>query len=212
MGTFTELPFYALMTTQLLHGCTFAAVHLGTVGFLGIATPPTLRSSAQAIYTALSDGGFMCMATMMAAKLYSAYNNQVAPSHTHARPSQRPAPRLVGPPDHCLRTKLLWLRVACSHTPSTPTSTAQTAARPFIRACPLGHRPQLLTNCARDPTWAQHGTHEHHGCERLVVGTVGTRVWRVLQAFLFSMMMSAAGTVGALTLHRVWDGKKVQLQ
>jgi hypothetical protein len=60
----------------------------------------------QAIYTALSDGGFMCMATMMAAHLYSVYNNQ---------------------------------------------------------------------------------------------------------AFLFSMLMSAVGTVGALTLHRVWDGKKVQL-
>jgi hypothetical protein len=112
MGTFAELPFYALMATQLLHGCTFAAVHLGTVGFLGMATPPTLRSSAQAIYTALSDGGFMCMATMMAAKLYSAYNNQVLlhihtleharwcalifdVSRTHPRPPSA-APRLVG--------------------------------------------------------------------------------------------------------------------
>lgn len=41
---------------------------------------------------------------------------------------------------------------------------------------------------------------------------VGTRCVACVQAFLFSMMMSAAGTVGALTLYRVWDGKKVQLQ
>ena len=158
MGTFAELPFYALMATQLLHGCTFAAVHLGTVGFLGIATPPTLRSSAQAIYTALSDGGFMCMATMMAAKLYSAYNNQVLPpSHLTLSPlpffspARCPANRSVGPqPDHCVWTQLLWERVAHKHTRWAPTSTAQTARTPFV--WPPSFRVTFLrwlTNCAR---------------------------------------------------------------
>ena len=47
MGAVPELPFWGLVATQALHGLTFAAVHLGTVGFLGVATPPTLRSSAQ---------------------------------------------------------------------------------------------------------------------------------------------------------------------
>jgi hypothetical protein len=50
------------------------------------------------------------------------------------------------------------------------------------------------------------------GVRRKLLRRDGHALVACVQAFLFSMMMSAAGTVGALTLHRLWDGKKVQLQ
>jgi PPP family 3-phenylpropionic acid transporter len=65
-------PAIWLWPLQCLHALTFAATHLGVIGFLNRAAPPGLAATAQGYY-AIIGGGTMAFATAMSGPLYDGY-------------------------------------------------------------------------------------------------------------------------------------------
>ncbi|HZD24801.1 MAG TPA: MFS transporter [Alphaproteobacteria bacterium] len=60
----------ALLVLQVLHAFTFGATHLGAMHFLARAVPAPWSATAQSLYTAVSGGIVMGLATMAGAALY----------------------------------------------------------------------------------------------------------------------------------------------
>jgi PPP family 3-phenylpropionic acid transporter len=64
------LPLPLLLAVQLLHAASFAMVHLGAMAFIRSTVAPSMRSTAQTLYSAVAGGGLMFAATMLAGCLY----------------------------------------------------------------------------------------------------------------------------------------------
>lgn len=64
-------PLALLAPLQVLHAASFAATHLGAVGFVARVVSPALAPTAQGIYSALASGLFLGLVTLAAGPLYS---------------------------------------------------------------------------------------------------------------------------------------------
>jgi MFS transporter, PPP family, 3-phenylpropionic acid transporter len=74
LGTFES--FAMILLAQLLHGCSFAATHLGTMHFIRLMVPSGIRNRAQGLYSAIS-GGVLFSAVMFASgPLYREFGAQ----------------------------------------------------------------------------------------------------------------------------------------
>lgn len=58
---------------QLLHACSFALVHLGTMKFLNLAVPVRLSATAQSLFAVTAYGGLTGLVTLAAGPLYRAF-------------------------------------------------------------------------------------------------------------------------------------------
>jgi PPP family 3-phenylpropionic acid transporter len=63
---------WLLLALQVLHAFTFGATHLGAMHFITRAVPTAWSASAQSLYTAVSGGLAMGLATALAGPLYAA--------------------------------------------------------------------------------------------------------------------------------------------
>jgi PPP family 3-phenylpropionic acid transporter len=64
------LPLPLLAAVQCLHAASFALVHMGAMAWIRATVEPSMRSSAQTLYAAVSGGVFMFAATVLAGRLY----------------------------------------------------------------------------------------------------------------------------------------------
>ena len=67
-----DAPALLLPPLQCLHALSFAATHLGAMGYLNRAAPPGLAATAQGYY-AIATGVTMSLATMLSGPLYAAH-------------------------------------------------------------------------------------------------------------------------------------------
>ena len=73
-GMASDPPALLLPGLQCLHALSFAATHLGVMGFIGRATPPGLAATAQGYY-AIIGGLIFAAATGSSGLLYAAYGH-----------------------------------------------------------------------------------------------------------------------------------------
>ncbi len=66
-------PLPLLFLTQILHGLTFGAAHLGAMQFIDRALPQRLGASAQGLYASVTAGVVMGLASLASGPLYRAY-------------------------------------------------------------------------------------------------------------------------------------------
>ncbi|MDX2258158.1 MAG: MFS transporter [Hyphomicrobiaceae bacterium] len=66
-------PLGVLAGLQLLHAATFAAAHLGAIGFIAEAVPQRLAGTAQALHATVGMGVAMGAATLVAGQLYASF-------------------------------------------------------------------------------------------------------------------------------------------
>jgi MFS transporter, PPP family, 3-phenylpropionic acid transporter len=69
MGFVSSYPI--MLAIQTLHGLSFAALHLGTMYFIRLMVPNSMRNRAQGIYAALSGGVLVASAAFMSGRLYA---------------------------------------------------------------------------------------------------------------------------------------------
>jgi MFS transporter, PPP family, 3-phenylpropionic acid transporter len=65
-----EMPFYATASVQVLHAVSFAMTHLGTMHYMRLTVPPSLRNTTQGLYSAISGGVFMAAVAWSSGPLY----------------------------------------------------------------------------------------------------------------------------------------------
>jgi PPP family 3-phenylpropionic acid transporter len=63
-------PLWLVFFCQALHGLSFGAAHLGALNFVSQSAPPSLASTAQSLYAAISAGIMMGAMTLAAGPLY----------------------------------------------------------------------------------------------------------------------------------------------
>ncbi len=66
--------FWILLLLQVLNGLTYGAAHLGAIHFIARAVPPSAAASGQSLYSAISMGAVMGLASFGAGFLYEAYS------------------------------------------------------------------------------------------------------------------------------------------
>ena len=71
MGLVTSYP--VMLMAQTLHALSFATLHLGTMHFIRLMVPNTMRNRAQGIYAALSGGILISSTAFVSGKLYGAF-------------------------------------------------------------------------------------------------------------------------------------------
>jgi PPP family 3-phenylpropionic acid transporter len=59
-----------LFAVQALHACSFTLTHLGTMHYIQQNVSASLRNTAQGVYSALSGGLVMSIATVISGPLY----------------------------------------------------------------------------------------------------------------------------------------------
>ena len=70
-------PTAVLWGIQLLHAFTFAATHLGAMGTIAAEAPPGATATTQGIYSALSSGLVLGLATLATGASYGAFGGRV---------------------------------------------------------------------------------------------------------------------------------------
>lgn len=75
-ATAIDPPFGFLIVSQILHGATFGATHIGAIHFIARAVPNHLAGTAQGLYATMSGGVAMGLSMYVAGPLYIAWGGK----------------------------------------------------------------------------------------------------------------------------------------